>query len=98
MVVGLAPLHPITKAGEHTPEEVSAFPMPDIMTSTFKGQVQRIDFCTACLSKTLNLPVTDIDGKVLASPGQARAFMKSWRAPESAHAKKVREDASPATL
>lgn len=56
IVAGLAPMHPVTKAGKgHA--EVTDYPMPALVRELLAQPVARMEFCVDCFAKKLDLPM-----------------------------------------
>jgi predicted RNA-binding Zn-ribbon protein involved in translation (DUF1610 family) len=67
LVAGLAPLHPMTKAGaDGKVADVTNFAMPQIVRDLLARPVARMDFCPECFAEKLGLPMVDAEGSEAA--------------------------------
>lgn len=77
IVAGLAPIHPMTKAGAGQ-ADVTDYPLPQIVRDLLAQPVARQEYCAGCFAKKMGHPLVDANGKVVAKPANAEAYLKAY--------------------
>ncbi len=76
VVAGLAPMHPISKAGGGQ-ADITDYPMPPVVRELFGQATARLEFCVGCFAARMGHPLVDAEGQVVAEPQDAQLFMRS---------------------